>query len=53
MTEGLREFDDSKGRCWHCGKLIFSEEEWILTHYTNAMVHRECESEYKWRSSQI
>ena len=56
MTEGLREFDDSRGRCCHCGKLIFREEEWVIPApfvgaYTIA--HRKCDNEYIGRASQM
>src|SRR3970282_894824 len=30
MTEGLREFDDSIGKCCHCRKLVFKTENWVI-----------------------
>ena len=51
--EGLREFDDSRGRCSHCNKLVFKDEEWVIRQYTHDIVHSNCEQEYNRRASQI
>ncbi len=56
MTEGLREFDDSRGRCCHCGKLIFKGESWCIPDIREEEVilaHSNCNSEYMARASQI
>lgn len=58
LTEGLRDFDDSRGRCYHCGKLIFEDDAWVIpNHMIRAeeivISHPECDSEYMGRMSQI
>jgi hypothetical protein len=59
MTEGLREFDDSWGRCCHCGKLIFrNEKDWVLPdppmiESKIRLAHRKCNNEYIGRTSQM
>ncbi len=58
MSQGLREFDDSRGRCHHCGKLIFKGESWVIPQYMLradelVMAHSKCDSEYMARTSQI
>jgi hypothetical protein len=60
MTEGLREYDDSLGRCVHCGKLVFKDDDWVMPHYFTSMLmtkptiaHRDCEQESMRRASQI
>jgi len=58
MTEGLREFDNSRGRCYHCGKLVFDGETWIIPHILlhsaeHGIAHSECEHEYMGKMSQM
>ena len=58
MTEELREFDDSWGRCHHCGKLMFKGEEWVIpNHMIRAeeivIAHPKCDNEYMYKSSLI
>ena len=58
MTEGLREYDDSIGRCIHCDKLVFKEEDWVIPHYAplsvgKSFAHKDCEQENMRRASQI
>ena len=59
MTEELREFDDSIGRCIHCGELIFkSDNDFVLPdpgiiEGKLRLAHRDCEQEYMARCSQI
>lgn len=58
MSEGLREFDNSKGRCCHCGKLIFKEENFVIPQFMLrseelVLAHSKCDSEYMARASQI
>jgi len=58
MSEGLREFDDSRGRCYHCGKLIFEGEAWVIpNHMIRAeelvIAHSKCDSEYWGKAGQI
>jgi len=52
----LREFDNSIGRCCHCGKLIFREDEWIIPDPfvgSYRIAHRKCDNEYIGRASQM
>lgn len=58
MSEGLREFDDSIGKCYHCNKLIFKKDDFIIpSHLLRsehlAIAHPKCEGEYMLRASQI
>jgi len=56
MTEGLREFDDSIGKCCHCRKLVFKTENWVIPFPYGDMksiAHRECNAEFEGRASQI
>jgi len=58
LAEELREFDDSRGRCCHCGKLIFKGESWVIPQdmlraEELVMSHSKCDSEYMARASQI
>ena len=56
---GLREYDDSIGRCVHCGKLVFKDEDWVMPHYGGMLMtkatfaHRDCDQEDERRASQI
>lgn len=58
MTEGLREVDDSIGRCAHCEKLIFKDEDWVIPQFSvfagiASVAHRDCEQKYMNEASQI
>lgn len=53
MVEGLREFDDSRGRCLRCSKLVFKDEEWVIAYYSHDISHKDCEQDYMRRASQI
>ncbi len=59
MTGGLRDYDDSIGRCVHCDKLIFKDEDWVIPHYAGmhmtkaTFAHRDCDREDMRRSSEI
>ncbi len=62
MTEELREFDDSIGRCVHCGELVFkSDDDWTIASMSifairkrnSIYTHIKCESEARARASQI
>jgi len=60
MTEELREFDDSRGRCFYCHKLIFKGETWIIPFLTTMFIdvsrniaHADCDSEARAKASQI
>ena len=60
MSDRLREYDNSLGRCVHCGKLVFKDEDWVYPHYAGiyAMIkatfaHRDCDQEDMGRASQI
>lgn len=58
MSEGLREFDNSRGRCYHCGKLVFDGETWcipqiLLRSAEHGIAHAECDNEYMGRMSQM
>ncbi len=59
MIKGLREFDDSVGRCTYCDKLIFKDEDWTIPQFMvfagqyHEKAHRACEIESTRRSCQI
>ena len=62
MVEELREFDDSIGRCTHCGELIFkSDDDWTIASLSifaiqersSIYTHIACESQARARASQI
>jgi len=56
MSQGLREFDDSRGRCCHCSKLIFKGETWCIPDIRGEEVilaHSDCNREYMAKASQI
>ena len=59
MVEGLREFDDSIGRCMYCHKLIFKDEDWSIPNFPTYMngeivkAHRTCQTEAHRKMSQI
>jgi phage FluMu protein Com len=58
MVETLREFDTSIGRCIHCGKLVFKDENWVIPSFSRFMerpayAHNDCEIEQQRRASYI
>lgn len=55
MTEGLREFDDSIGRCSHCNELVFkSDNDWGFSGFgMRGISHTKCEEAYMRRASEI
>ncbi len=58
MSEVLREFDDSIGRCVHCDELVFKSEGWCLPfNYMFSqkaqVAHIDCDSKESLKASQI
>ncbi len=58
MAKGLREVDDSFGRCYYCNKLMFKGETFVIPNHLvrsaeHGIAHANCEQEYIHRSSQI